>query len=200
MAQKTVLIVDDHPAIADSISMAIQDLDSAVNVRVANSMFQALATLNESRSLEFCLLDLMLRDTKGEETLLSFRRAAPNVPVIVYTGLEIDGLERFCIGAGAAAFVSKGASRTVLANILEKRLPRQQNGMDANVHLTARQKDVLDLLLSGLTVREISLKLAIAETTVQTHVRALNDLGNCRNRVELAAWARSLGIQTEGKR
>jgi DNA-binding NarL/FixJ family response regulator len=59
---------------------------------------------------------------------------------------------------------------------------------------------VLDLLLGGFTVREISLKLAIAESTVQTHVRALNDFGNCRNRVELAAWARSLGIQTESKR
>jgi DNA-binding NarL/FixJ family response regulator len=200
MPTKTVLIVDDHPAIADSISMAIRDLDSSVTVRIANSMFQAMATLNECPSIEFCLLDLILRDTKGEETLLTFRRVAPKVPVIVFTGLEIDGLQRFCMGAGALAFVPKAASRSVLANLLEKRLPRQIDGVEVNIHLTARQKDVLQLLLEGMTVKEIATKLSIGETTVQTHVRALNSIGNCRNRVELAAWARSLGINTEGKR
>jgi DNA-binding NtrC family response regulator len=123
MAQKTVLIVDDHPAIADSISMAIQDLDSAVNVRVANSMFQALAMLNETRSLEFCLLDLMLRDTRGEETLLSFRRAAPDVPVIVYTGLEIfaSALARrhLFLKVRVAAYWAISSKNDYLANKME---------------------------------------------------------------------------------
>jgi DNA-binding NtrC family response regulator len=119
MAQKTVLIVDDHPAIADSISMAIQDLDSAVNVRVANSMFQALAMLNETRSIEFCLLDLMLRDTRGEETLLSFKRAAPDVPVIVYTGLEIEARRHLFLKVRVAAFWAISSKSDYLANKME---------------------------------------------------------------------------------
>jgi DNA-binding NarL/FixJ family response regulator len=198
MSGKSVLIVDDHPAITESLSLAIREIDPSMKVEVANSMFQVMAKLSESQDFEFCLLDLMLRDTKGQETLLAMRRAAPDLPVIVYTGLEIVGLESFCRDNCVIDFIHKSASRNVLIKALEKRLPKRDVSDRSPVHLTARQRGVLELLLCGCSVREIASNLNIAETTVQTHVRALNEAGNCRNRMELASWARSIGVVAQG--
>lgn len=64
--------------------------------------------------------------------------------------------------------------------------------------LTAREKQVLQLAVTGATQKEIAETLGIAHNTVRTHVRHIYDKSGMGNRVELVHWAQKHGLLSRG--
>jgi DNA-binding CsgD family transcriptional regulator len=65
--------------------------------------------------------------------------------------------------------------------------------------LTAREKQVLQLAVTGATQKEIAVILGIAHNTVRTHVRHIYDKSGMGNRVELVHWAQKHGLVSQGR-
>jgi DNA-binding NarL/FixJ family response regulator len=115
------------------------------------------------------------------------------VPIVVYTGQEHESVRSACLRAGAVDFVMKSGNRDALYEVVERLLghvlrPAGSPRPRPKVEFSARQNDVLRLLLEGGTTREIGDALSISEATVKTHIKVIYSRTQCRNRVELFQW------------
>ena len=87
----------------------------------------------------------------------------------------------------------KSGNRSALSDVLERFLTPYMPKLEPGSHrretlLSNRQLDVLRLLVTGNTTREIAETLSIGEATVKTHIKTIYSRADCRNRVELSHW------------
>ncbi len=193
----SVLLVDDHPIIVSTVALQISEHWPNTRVRAEASLAGGLRALRQDK-FDLAVLDLTLPDSVGVENIHALLRIAPMLDVLVFTGLIQPNVELACIRAGAFAFVTKAEQSDSLVKALARRLGRTDSpGKPGAVQeLTLRQRQVLRCLLNGHSVKQISAALEIAESTVQTHVKAINQIGGCRNRVDLMRWAQSIGFDS----
>ena len=174
--------------------------------------------LTGQATLELRSLSLVLVDASCTPHLLeliaAFRRAEPELKLVV-VGLESDSghIERV-IGAGAKGYLtheagekeirmaidvvldgSVWAPRKVLARLIERNRVALNEGAAAPL-LTPREGDVLSLLVSGRSNRETGAALGIDEATVKAHVGRLMRKFGVANRTALTVRAMKLGLPT----
>jgi two-component system, NarL family, nitrate/nitrite response regulator NarL len=191
----SILLVDDHHIIVSTLALQIAEYWPSVKVRSESTLATGVVAL-KAEHFDLAVLDLTLPDAVGVENIHSLKRIAPRLEIVVFTGLVQPNLEQMCLNAGAYAFVTKAEHRDKLVKALSRRLGSADPGVGVgnSSELTVRQRQILRCLLKGQSVKEISGELGISESTVQTHVRAINQMGGCRNRVDLVRWANSLGF------
>ncbi len=148
------------------------------------------------------------------EMLAAFRRSRPRLKVMVLGPAQDHAYIQRVIGAGAKGYLSMTASlseirmafdvvldgsiwapRKVLARLLESDQAAKLAAAAAPVRLTARERDVLTMLVSGGSNREIGAALGIDEATVKAHVGRLLRKFGVANRTALSVRAleRKLG-------
>ena len=166
--------------------------------------------LTPAEALRDVALDLVLVDNTSLEDLLaiitSFRRGRPALRVVILGPVvEMDVIERI-IAAGAKGYLAHTSSpadlrmaidvvrdgsvwapRRVLSRLMDLRSPEEKERPD--LRFTPREKQVLELLATGHTNRDIAGKLSIDETTAKTHVSRLLRKVGVPNRVGLALYA-----------
>jgi DNA-binding NarL/FixJ family response regulator len=145
----------------------------------------------------------------GLAILDSIRRARPALKLIVIgpEGNDEQVLESIIAGARAyldltadtdivrqAIEVVTGGSiwapRRLLSKLIDRLLKIPDSSMtNGNLHLTAREKEVLDLILQARSNREIARQLGIEERTVKAHVGRLMRKTGADNRIELTMHA-----------
>ncbi len=117
---KTVLVVDDEPAVTRVIQMQLEIEGYTVVVRrTAAEAYEAVASTN----FFAVLLDLGLQDVSGFDVLQKFKQLKPSLPVIIVTGdrQEKDGIRAFELGAWD--YVTKPIDFKYLKNILSLQPP-----------------------------------------------------------------------------
>jgi DNA-binding NarL/FixJ family response regulator len=213
-----VLIVDDHPIVAEYLrTVAGRAIPDAV-VRVAGDLEVAFKLMRE-QAADLVMLDLGLPGCGGIESLLRFRREFPDARVVVISSESERNVIRGCLALGAAGFIPKSAGPKVILNALrlvaedgryvppealgadfeEKRAvnPKNGNGADgSDAALTERQRDVLLRLLAGRTVSQIASELNIAESTAKHHTLAVYAAFGVSSRADLILSATRRGIAT----
>jgi CheY-like chemotaxis protein len=115
---QTVLVVDDEPFILATARAALQAAD--YRVFCAHDGAEALVLFQENRdAVRVVLLDMMMPDMDGPTTLRELHRLAPDLPIVVASGL--GGKERVAevIEAGARAFLPKPFTEEQLVEVLE---------------------------------------------------------------------------------
>jgi DNA-binding NarL/FixJ family response regulator len=145
----------------------------------------------------------------GLAVLDSIRRARPALKLIVIGPEGNDELVLESIIAGARAYleltadttlvrqaievVTSGsiwAPRRLLSKLIDRLLKVPDSSLtNSNLHLTAREKEVLDLILQARSNREIARQLGIEERTVKAHVGRLMRKTGADNRIELTMHA-----------
>ncbi|HEX7043835.1 MAG TPA: diguanylate cyclase [Burkholderiales bacterium] len=129
MEQKaiTVLVVEDSPTDALLLREALRDERSLqIQTAHAETLSEALRCLQE-RSFDLILLDLGLPDSQGLETFARMHDQAPQVPIIVLTGLDDDELAIQAVKEGAQDFLTKGrVDRYWLVRNIRHALERHQ--------------------------------------------------------------------------
>lgn len=193
-----VLIVDDHPIVAEYLmATAGRAIPDAV-IRIATSLEDAFEAMKE-RPADMVLLDLGLPGCGGIESLLRFRKAFLEARVVVISGEEERKVMRGALAAGAAGFIPKTSGPKVMLNALRlvaqggRYIPADAlEGMDEGVAaqdgdgpLTARQREVLDRLLRGRTITQIAKDLKIAEATAKHHALAVYAAFGVSSRADL---------------
>ena len=184
-----LLVVEDHALVREGLVLTLRRLDRRVELLEASNAADALDLIERHGEIELVLLDLLLPDVNGLSLLHTVRGRYPILPVIVVSALDDAGTVKRSIQAGANGFVAKSspsdvlldAVRAVLAgglflpdgdgeaggNPSGSRPPVELNDLD----LTVAQRRVFNLLVLGLSNREIGHSLGLAEGTVKLHVR-----------------------------
>ena len=146
----------------------------------------------------------------GLKTLDSVKRARPGMRQIVIGPEHDDELVLEAVTAGARAYLSSSADphtvrmaidivvggsiwapRRLLSRLIDRLLgvPGMGTGVLAGLQLTARERQVLDLILLARSNREIARELGIEERTVKAHVGRLMRKTGAENRIELSIRA-----------
>jgi two-component system response regulator DctR len=189
-------IVDDEEVIRDSLTWLARSRSIAATAYESGAAF--LAALDGASGFdplgECVLLDVRMPDISGAALfdLLAARGLTQRMPVIFLTGhgdvpMAVDTLKR-----GAFDFFEKPFNDNKLMDRVEEALTASRNaGADAEIHsrlatLSAREREVLDLILAGKMNKVIADELGISMRPVEVHRAHIFDKMNVKTAVELA--------------
>jgi DNA-binding NarL/FixJ family response regulator len=200
-----ILLADDHPVVRDGLAAM---LGTQPDFEVVGEAGTGAAAVSEAERLrpDVVLMDLEMPVLDGIEAIRRLRVADPSIQVVVLTAFDTDERIFGALQAGAQGYLLKGAPRAeifaairtvssgkaLIPPIVASKLLRQmREEPDA---LTDREREVLGLLASGLSNREISDRLSITERTVKFHVSAVLSKLGAKNRTQAARLARERGL------
>ena len=190
MAATRILIVDDHPLFREALKQAITGGISNSTISQAGSLDAARGLLDKHDGFDLVLLDLRMPGVQGLSGLIFLRAQYPNVPVVIVTAAEDNGLVQKALGLGACGFIPKSSgTETIVAAVngvlngdiwVPEGYDRAASG-DKEAEaiarriatLTPQQIRVLMMLKEGLLNKQIAYELDISEATVKAHVSAI---------------------------
>ena len=108
-----ILVVDDHPMMADALRLALLSLEREADVVCVGDLAGALAA-TAGDTFDLALLDLGLPDCAGHDGLAQLREARPDIPVVVVSGASDPETIIGALDLGAMGFIPKTSSRDVL--------------------------------------------------------------------------------------
>lgn len=111
-----ILVVDDHPMMADAIRQALLSLEREAEVVCVGDLASALSVTADDAGFELALLDLGLPDCAGPDGLARLREERPYLPVVVVSGASDPDTIVTSLDLGAMGFIPKTSSREVLLN------------------------------------------------------------------------------------
>lgn len=216
-----ILLVDDHSLITDALRVLLLDIDPNANVFTAGDAAGAERLIDQHPDADLMLLDLGIPGASGTSVLEALVAKAPDLKILVLSGVQDQRSVMRVLQLGAAGFVPKSmASETLVsaikfvlsggvyipADLLDDvtrgaamlGLPergRDMMGQPAQnrVQLTERQEQVLQLLARGAPIKIICRELGLSEGTVKTHVTAIYRAFGASNRTEALLAARRQG-------
>jgi DNA-binding NarL/FixJ family response regulator len=209
-AMSLILLVDDHPLFHEGLASAFARLAPDLEIVGAESSEAGLELL-QSRPVDLALVDLVLPNADGLSAIAAYAAAAPHVPRVLISGREEPELVRKARDAGASGFIRKSLPLAALLDALRQILDgnayfelestsaRSAPAPDAPppAELTLRQLEVLKLLGSGWSNKEISAELCIAERTVRAHLTELFRALGASSRTQAILAAQRLGLLAE---
>lgn len=210
-----VLIADDHALFRAGIASLLRAWGMDV-VGEAGDGREALERARELRP-DVVLMDIRMPVCGGLEATRLLKAELPETKIMIVTVSEDDEDLFEAIKAGAEGFLLKGMSETELSRALESLAagepalsPRlagrildefarvgRRSETRSEEPLTPRELDVLRLLSSGATNREIGAALFVSENTVSFHMKHILSKLHLKNRAQAAAYAVRSGIAAE---
>jgi len=202
-----LLIVDDQAAVRDGLAVML-DLDPGITVvGTASDGREAVAAVEELAP-EVVLMDLNMPLMGGAEATGVLRASHPDLPVVVLTTFDDDESILAALRAGARGYLTKDADRTTIVQavraahvgnaILDPAVQSRlldlvsRKADQPAVDLTAREREVLDLIGEGLRNGEIARRLFISEATVKTHINNLFAKAGLHSRADAVRLALKL--------
>ena len=174
-----ILIADDHPVVREGLAAMIKRRTDMTVVAEANHGQEAVALFHQHQP-DVVLMDLRMPEMDGVEAILTIREQTPEARVIVLTTYDTDEDIYRALRAGAKAYLLKDTPREELLDTIRAvsagrtRVPSDVAAKlverVSSEALTAREVDVLRLIVAGNSNREIATLLYISEGTVKTHV------------------------------
>jgi len=204
-----VLIADDHAVLREGLRSFLELQDGIEIVGDAADGAEAVELAEKLRPA-VVLMDLVMPKLDGVEAMRELRERVPETRVIILTSYIDDDRLLPAIRAGAAGYLLKNAEPQELARAIRaadagealidpsvaarlvERLA-EDDGRDDYESLTAREREVLELIGRGFSNKRIALELDIAEKTVKTHVSNLLGKLGVADRTQAALYASRLG-------
>lgn len=194
-----ILAIDDHELVREGLRHVLQMLGDDVQILQSDNAQQAFMRLIAHRDLDLILLDYHLPDMTGLEMLQELGRRAPEVPVLMISGMANAQLMRQVLTAGAAGFISKSSPSDLLLKAIKVVLDggiytpedlRDLEGlivdgvMPKRASLSRTQERVFRCMIDGMSNRDIAHRLDIGEETVKSHVSSILRYFDVQNRTQ----------------
>lgn len=200
--QPIVFIVDDDP----SMRRALTNLFESVDLRVEAFGSAPQILQRKPPEVPSCLvLDIRLPGLSGLDLQADLARANIHTPIIFITGHGDIPMTVRAMKSGAVDFLTKPVRDqdildAVQAAIERDRKRRNLEKMVSNVRsrfesLTARERDVLSLVTSGLMNKQVAAELGLAEITVKIYRGQIMRKMGAKSLADLVRMAEALGIQ-----
>lgn len=206
MHQKTrILIVEDHSTVRIGIKYMLNEIISSPHIVMAENLTLALQVLS-SELFDLVILDLNIPGGGAPTMIRKIKELQKEVSVLVFSGYDEQIYALPCLQAGADGYLSKiaadeefaAAVKSVLSNkkYLSTDMQQQainkiangQNGKgDANPAniLSARETEVMQLLLKGMGTAEIAATIHLQLSTISTYKMKIFEKLGVKNIVEL---------------
>ena len=198
---KTILIVDDHESMRDSLASAFE---KAEGFRTAGGIPSAAFALAYCEKLkpDLVMMDICTENgASGLDAAQAIKKAYPEIKVIVMTAFEEISYVPRAKAAGADAFIYKSRSlgsfvetaKAVIAGDTCFPEPKTFPMPEGEAPLTVREMEVLRLLCRHMTNKEIAAELYISENTVKFHKANMLAKTGFSKTVDLAFYMISSG-------
>lgn len=217
MSDISVLIVDDHAVFADALQARLAREADLGPVTVAYSATQLRAQIIRGRP-DVVVLDLLLGDRNGLDLADDVRELSPATKIIMLTAVEsvepvvtgvargirawlpktvdVEYLIRVVRGVHAGeAFLEPGVLGVVLSDLVARTL---NPAPDPFAVLTARERELLQCMVDGMTRAESAAYLGVSVNTVRTHTQNLIAKLGAHSTLETVALALRNGIRASG--
>ncbi len=185
-----VWLVEDHRTYGERLMRALNRIDGIACTQRFTACEDALEALPKGDAPDVLLLDVELPGMSGIDGIARLRALAPALAVVILTVFEDDDKIFRAICAGAAGYLLKTApvediaaairsaaaggspiNPTIARRVLE--MFSRANAPQRDYGLTPREKDILQLLVQGLTIKEAAARLAIGYYTADEYIRAV---------------------------
>ncbi|MBZ0301066.1 MAG: response regulator transcription factor [Anaerolineae bacterium] len=198
-----VLIVDDHPVVRNGISLFLETCEDIECVGQVDSGRKALRACDELQP-DVVLMDVVMPDMNGVETTRAIRESHDEIQIIALTSFENEESVPAMIDAGAISYLLKNVAVDEIADAIRRAYqgkgmlsPEASQALVRSVNrpkplghdLTARELEVLALIVKGLNNTEIGEILFISTSTVKNHVSNILAKMDAVTRSEAAALA-----------
>ena len=198
-----VIIVDDHPIVRYGLQTVLFTFDDISVIGEAGNGLDAVALCAETQP-DVILMDIVMPGMNGVETTRVILERYPQIKVIVLTSFQNQDLVQGALEAGAVGFLLKDtpkeilgdairsayAGRSILSLEATQALIRAKTSPPKPGHdLSPREREVLALVVEGLSNDEIADRLMISANTVRKHVSACMAKLGAANLAQAAAEA-----------
>lgn len=205
-----IIVADDHPLFRDGV---INSLNATADLDVigqTDNGEDAVRLVREELP-DIALLDVTMPGGGGIEAARKIAAACPATRIVMLTVSEDEDKLLEAMKAGASGYVLKGVSAQELASVVrsvsngevyvapslafgllrEMSKPRES---DPLAELSSRERQVLELVSTGLSNQEIGLRLGLAEKTIKHYMTNILTKLQVRSRVEAALLAARAGL------
>lgn len=198
-----IVSVEDHPVFREGVRAIIGSQPDMLLVAQACNAVEAVAEFRRHRP-DITLMDVRLPGTSGTDALITIRGEFPQARVIMLSSSDGDGEIQRALRAGAAAYILKSMPKNELLAVIRSvhsggrhvppevavRLAEHLGEED----LTTRELEVLQLIRDGYRNKQIADQLAIAETTVNFHIKNIVDKLGANDRTHAVTIAMRRGL------
>jgi two-component system response regulator DevR len=210
-----VFILDDHELVRRGLTDLLTTTNDLIIVGEAATAADALHRI-PAAAPDVALLDARLPDGSGIDVCREIRSSYENVRCLILTSYDDDDALFAAVMAGASGYLLKqiggnslvegirqvAAGRSLLdPAVTEKLLDRLRNPVEPDPvagKLTAREREILDLIADGCTNRQIGERLFLAEKTVKNYVSGLLTKLGMQRRTQAAVYGATLHGRTGG--
>jgi DNA-binding NarL/FixJ family response regulator len=210
-----VLIVEDHPVVAEGLKALLEDYADLSVVGSAGSVAETVPALSEACP-DVAVVDFHLPDGTGADAAERIRARCPKTAIVFLTADASDERLLEAIEAGANSYLLKSVSGaaiieairataagetlipvgTIASALAERSKIARERARRAELlaSLTPREKEILTLMIDGIDNRAVAERLHISYATVRTHVRSILGKLNARSQLDAVAKAQQLGF------
>lgn len=198
-----LLLVDDHLVVRIGLRGLLETQADLEVVGEAASGAAAIREFEKHRP-DVTLMDLRMPDRSGAETTAAIRASFPDARILVLTTFDTDEDIYRALEAGAVGYLLKSTDSKPLLGTIRAvhagtyRLPADIAARLAErramPELSAREREVLELIVRGRSNKEIGSALGVAENTVKNHVKVILDKLRVQDRTQAATTAIQRGL------
>jgi DNA-binding NarL/FixJ family response regulator len=177
----TCLIVDDHEVVREGLRLS---LSRAPHIRVIGEASDGASAVELAvrRRPDVVIMDVRMPGTDGLEATKELLERQADAKVLIFTAYSERSLLSRGLESGAKGYILKEAPHETLVRAIEKvangdsyvdpaLMPSFLAGKDRDEMLTAREREILQLLADGMSNADAAAKLFISQETVKSHVR-----------------------------
>lgn len=205
-----ILIIDDHAIVRRGMISLLREFFTDVEVGEAGDARDGLAAVVRE-PWDLVAVDISMPGRNGLELIQDIKRERPALPVLVISAHSERDYALRALKSGASGFVSKQSAADILVTAIQRVLSgRRYISAELAEHLAGavagepaaashetlsnRELQVLQLIASGKTVKEISGDLALSEKTIATYRARLSEKMGLVTNVELTRYAIQNGL------
>jgi two-component system invasion response regulator UvrY len=200
-----VLIADDHPIVREGLKQILSETDDILVVdEAANG--QEVLSLAWNNNYDVVLLDISMPGRDGLEVLRELKHQKPKLPVLILSMYPEEHYAIRVLRGGAAGYLTKSsapdelisairrvaAGRKYISTSLAERLTYElDRDAERPVHesLSDREYQVMNMIASGKTIKEIADELCLSVKTVSTYRSRILEKMNMKNNAEIVLYA-----------
>lgn len=198
-----VMVVDDHPLVRAGLSAFLSAYDDLVLVAEASSGAETLRLCNINEP-DVILMDLVMPDMDGIQTIREVHREHPAIQIIALTSYGQEELVKQALQAGVISYLFKNISANELAEAIRAAkagkptlapeatrilINSSMRPVPLGHDLTQRELEVLTLMVEGLSNPEIAARLEVTRATVKNHISSILSKLGASSRTQAATLA-----------
>jgi DNA-binding NarL/FixJ family response regulator len=210
----TVLIADDHPLVREALHQSLEGEEDMKVVAEASDGEEAVKLVSELKP-NVVVMDIVMPRLNGIEATRKIKEIAPDTAILILTAYDDDEYVLGLLDAGAAGYLLKsargrdlvGAIRAIragesvlhpkiIAKLLKRATTAPVGEHKASDLLSARESEILKLLTSGMSNKEIAERLFLSQRTVKAHLTNIFNKLNVASRSEAIVKGLQWGLVT----